>query len=288
MKGRETSSDARAARAFLAPAGALLALVAIAPLGAVAWLSLRRRLLVFDVDRFAGLENYRFLVEDARFWNALANTAAFTGVSVAVEFALGLGIAILLSTLKGGRGWMRAVVLVPWAIPTVVSARMWAWMYNPDFGVLNYLFGTRIDWLGSPRAAMGAAIAMDVWKTTPFVALLLVAAIEAVPRDLHRAASVDGAGPWTILRRITLPTIAPMMAVAAALRALDAFRVFDAIYVLTGGGPANRTETLSIYAYKVLFQTLQFGYGSTIAFATFCILGAVAIAGGAALRRRWA
>ncbi|MCA9772923.1 MAG: sugar ABC transporter permease, partial [Myxococcales bacterium] len=246
------------------------------------------RLLVFGIDRFAGLDNYRFLAEDPRFWNALGNTAVFTGVSVAVEFALGLGIALLLSEMKTGRGWMRAIVLVPWAIPTVVSARMWAWMYNPDFGVLNYLLGARVNWLGSPRWAMGAAIAMDAWKTTPFVALLLVAAIETVPPDLRRAAAVDGAGPWTILRRITLPTIAPMMLVAAVLRALDAFRVFDAIYVLTGGGPANQTETLSIYAYKVLFQTLQFGYGSTIAFATFCILGTVALAGGVALRRRWA
>lgn len=262
---------------FVLPAVILLGFVTIYPLLYVFWLSLQRRLLIFDISRFCGLENYRFLVTDGRFWNALENTVYFTSLSVSLELALGLSIALLLNRDFAAKGLVRAVVLVPWAVPTVVSARMWEWIYNTDFGILNHLLGQKINWLGSPGWAMHAAVLMDVWKTTPFVVILLLAGLQVIPRDLYRAARVDGAGSWQTFRRITLPLLKPVLLVVLIFRTLDAFRIFDAVYVLTGGGPANTTETLSIYAYKVLFQTLQFGYGSTLAVVVFLCVGAVSV-----------
>jgi multiple sugar transport system permease protein len=154
---------------------------------------------------------------------------------------------------------------------------MWEWMYNTDLGILNHLLGMQINWLGSPFWAMNAAVVMDVWKTTPFVAILLMAGLKLIPLEIIQAARIDGAGGWSIFRRITLPLLMPVVLVVLIFRTMDAFRVFDAVYVLTGGGPANTTETLSIYAYKVLFQTLQFGYGSTLAIVVFLCVGAMSL-----------
>lgn len=274
------SADRRLGYWLIGPAFLVLVVMALLPILAVLALSLQRRLPIFDIATFVGMGNYRFLMIDHRFWNSLGNTIYFTVVSVALELILGLAIAVLLDRPFRGRGWMRAIILIPWAIPTVVSAKMWEWIYNVEFGVLNYLLITMsltdepVNWLGDPFWAIHAAILMDVWKTTPFVTILLLAGLKMVPRDLYLAARVDGAGPWAVFRHITLPSLKPMILVVLLFRTLDAFRVFDAIYVLTGGGPANTTETLSIYTYKLLFQTLQFGYGSTLAVAMF---GCVAI-----------
>ncbi len=254
---------------FILPALLVLLLVAVYPLGYMLWLSFHKELLVFKISRFVGLDNYAYLAGDLRFWNALGNTAYFTGISTALELLLGLSMALLVNRSFKYKGLMMAIILVPWAIPTVVSARMWELIYNSDFGVLNYLLGVKVNWLGSPTWAMHAAIFADVWKTTPFVVLLLVAGLKVIPPELYRAAKVDGANSWYIFTHITLPLLKPVMLVALLFRTLDAFRVFDVIYVLTGGGPANSTETLSIYAYKVLFQTLRFGYGSTLAVVVF-------------------
>jgi multiple sugar transport system permease protein len=258
---------------FILPASILLSLITVFPMLYVLFLSMRRELPIFGVSRFTGLDNYLFLLSDDRFWNALGNTAYFTILSVSVELVLGLAIALLLEREFRHKGVMRAVVLLPWAIPTVVSARMWEWIFNGDFGVLNAFLGAKINWLGSPFWAMHAAVLADIWKTTPFVAIILMAGLQAIPRDVYRAARVDGAGSLDIFLRITLPLLRPVILVVLLFRSLDAFRVFDAVYVLTGGGPANTTETLSIYAYKVLFQTLQFGYGSTLAVAVFLCTG---------------
>lgn len=260
---------------MLLPSLVVMASVAFFPILFVLWLSLYRKLLIFNISRFVGLENYMFLARDDRFWRSLANTLYFTSVSVGMEFFLGLSIALLINREFRGRGWTRAIILVPWVVPTVVSAKMWEWMYNAEFGLFNYLlryfgfFDPSVNWLGDKFWAIHAAILMDVWKTTPFVALLLTAGLQMIPQHLYQAARVDGASGWYILRRITLPLLKPVILVVLLFRSLDAFRVFDAVYVLTGGGPAGTTETLSIYAYKVLFQTLQFGYGSTIATAIF-------------------
>jgi len=209
----------------------------------------------------------------------------FVAVSVTVEFLLGFAIALAMQRPFRGRALLYGAILVPWAIPTAVSARMWEWMYNTEIGVLNALAGVRINWLGSPEWAMHAAILMDVWKSTPFVALLFIAGLQGIPRDLYRAAMVDGANRWMILRAITIPLLAPVMLVALVFRTIDAFRVFDAIYVLTGGGPADSTETLSIYAYKTLFQSLEFGYGSTLAVVAFVCVATVTLAYAWLLRR---
>lgn len=271
MTGRDSGNR------FVLPAIILLSFVTIYPLVYVFYLSFHRRLLIFDISRFIGFGNYVFLVEDARFWNAFGNTVYFTAASVSLELLFGLGMAILLNRQFRCRGAVRAVVLIPWAIPTVVSARMWEWIYNTDFGVLNYLLGTKINWLGSPLWALNAAIFMDVWKTTPFVTVLLMAGLQVIPRELYQAARVDGAGDWAVFRKITLPLLKPVILIVLIFRTLDAFRVFDAVYVLTGGGPANTTETLSIYAYKILFQTLQFGYGSTLSVIVFLCTGFMSI-----------
>ena len=262
---------------FVIPALVLLFLVTIYPIIYVIYLSLHIKHLIFDVSKFVGFENYLFLLKDERFWNALKNTVYFTVVSVSLELLLGLSIAMLINKAFRLKGLVRAIVLIPWAIPTVVSARMWEWMYNTDFGILNYILGVKINWLGSTFWAMNAAIFMDVWKTTPFVIILLTAGLQVILQELYQSAKVDGATSWQIFRNITLPLLKPVILVVLIFRTLDAFRVFDAIYVLTGGGPANTTETLSIYAYKVLFQTLQFGYGSTLSVIVFLCVGLISI-----------
>jgi len=257
---------------FLAPAAVALGAVALFPALAVVWLSLEERSPLLPAVRFVGVSNYARLVSDGRFWNALANTAYFTCVSVVLELVLGLLVALLLVRAARGRALVYSIVLLPWAMPTVVSARLWEWLYNADYGVFNYLLGAHVNWLGSPVWALHAAILMDVWKATPFVALLLLAGLQTIPRELYQAAALDGAGAWISFRRITLPLLVPLMLVVLVFRTIDAFRVFDAIYVLTGGGPANSTETLSIYAYKILFQALEFGYGSAVAVSVLVVV----------------
>jgi len=262
---------------FVMPAVVLLSLVTIYPILSVLYLSLQRRLPIFDVSKFTGLDNYRFLLTDDRFWNALRNTVYFAATSVTLELLFGLVIALLLNRSFRLKGVVTALVLIPWAVPTVVSARMWEWMYNTDFGILNYLLGMKINWLGSPFWALNAAVFMDVWKTMPFVVILLLAGLKMIPRQIYQAARIDGAGAWSIFMKITLPLLMPVILVVLIFRTLDALRIFDAVYVLTGGGPANTTETLSIYAYKVLFQTLQFGYGSTLSVVVFLCTGSLSV-----------
>ncbi len=272
------SRERRQALLLVAPAVLVLAGVALYPLVAAVALSLQRVVLVFGEREFIGLDNYRFLLQDPRFWSALGNTAYFTLVAVSLELLLGLPLALLLHARFAGRGAFRAGILIPWAIPTVVSARLWAWLFNADYGLVNALLpGPALNWLGSPRLALHAAILVDVWKTTPFVALLLLAGLQGIPEELFRAARVDGAGAWRTFRSVTLPLLRPALALALLFRALDAFRVFDALYVLTEGGPANTTETLSLYAYKTLMRSGDFGYGSTLAVATFLCVGALAL-----------
>lgn len=257
-----------------APAAAALAAVALLPLLATAWLSLRRRIVVFGVDEYVGLANYRALWEDARFWNALGNTAYFTAVAVAAELLLALPLALVLQRAGRGRGALRAAVLVPWILPTVVAAKLWALLLQPDHGLLARLLpGAGGSLLASPALALHATILVDVWKTTPFVALVLLAGLQAIPEDLARAARVDGASSWRIFRSITLPLLRPAILLALLFRSLDAFRVFDAVFVLTEGGPGHTTESLSLYAHKTLLRAGSFGLGSAISLVTFlCVL----------------
>jgi multiple sugar transport system permease protein len=269
--------DRRAVYLLVTPAVVVLAGIALYPTIAALWLSLHRMIVVFHDERFIGLDNYLFMLRDARFRNALANTAYFTAVAVATELVLGMGLALLLAARTRGHALLRASILIPWAIPTVIAAKLWAWLLNPDYGVLVLLLpGERINWLGTPGYAMHATILVDVWKTTPFVAFLLLAGLVTIPRELYDAAQIDGASPLQTFARVTLPLLKPTVAVTLIFRTLDAFRVFDAVYVLTDGGPANTTETLSVYAYKMLMRAGDFGYGSALSVATFCCVMALA------------
>ena len=282
---------------FVLPAAALVGLLVVGPLASVVWLGLRSVMPVFHVDRFVGLANFAHLLEDTRFWKSLGTTLYFAAVAVSLELLLGLALALMLHRTFAGRGLARTAVLLPWALPTVVAARMWEWIYNPDFGIMNHLLRRAgaleapLSWLGDPFWAIHAAILADVWKTTPFATLILLAGLSAIPADLFRAARVDGARSGAVFLEITLPLLRPALVVTVLFRFLDSFRIFDAIYLLTGGGPANSTETLAVYVYKTLFQTLRFGYGSALAVAMFLLAALasvliVGIGGGSAFRRR--
>lgn len=273
---RAELGERRQALLLAAPAAAALALVALWPLLATFWLSLRRVLLVFGEDRLVGLANYAALGGDARFWGALANTVYFTAVAVAIELALALPLAL---ALQRSGPVVRAAVLVPWVLPTVVAARLWGFILDADLGVANRLWpGPPVAWLGTPALALNAAVLVDVWKTTPFVALILLAGLQGIPEDLLRAARVDGASPARIFRRVTLPLLRPAILLALLFRSLDAFRVFDAVFVLTAGGPGNTTETLSLYAFKTFLRAGSLGYGSALSTVTFLCVAALGAA----------
>jgi multiple sugar transport system permease protein len=272
---------------LLIPAALFLVAIALLPVLSTFWLSFRRELPVFGISEFLGLGNYSFLAGDRRFWSAARHTGYFTFCAVSLEMLLGLGLALLLHLQFPGRAIARALVMIPWAVPSVVAARFWAWIFNADFGVLNYLLGVRINWLGDPFWALNAAVAADVWKTTPFVVLLLLAGLQVIPEDLYRAARIDGANRWQSFRYITLPLLLPVILLVLLFRTMDAARVFDLVFVLTGGGPANASETLVVYAYKLLYRNLQFGYGSAISVATFLFILGLSLIYVFLLRRIW-
>lgn len=256
---------------FLAPALIILMIVGIYPLVRTMVLSFYDTTFINPESSFVGLRNYQNLFSDVWFGVSYKNTWIFTFISVTMETVLGLAIAVLLDKKLPGRKWVRASVLIPWAIPTVISASMWQWLFNADFGLLNYLL-TRMgiiesyhNWLGDSSSAMWAVIIADVWKTTPFIALILLSGLQTIPEDIYEAADIDGVSPRQRFRMITFPLLFPTLLTALLLRALDAFRVFDLVYVLTGGGPANSTEVLSGYAYKTTFSSTQVGYGAAMA-----------------------
>jgi len=243
----------------------------------VLWLSLQHRVPIFGVARFAGLDNYAFLASDPRFWGAARTTALFTVGSVALELVLGVGVALALARQRRGRRLALALLLLAWAMPAVVTAKLFEWLYHPAAGLVNVLLGGRaLNWLGDPALALPAVILADVWRAMPFVALLCYARLLAIPAELYEAAQVDGAGRLATLGRITLPLLARILLLALLFRTLDALRAFDIMFVLTGGGPAATTETLTVYAYRGLFQMLQLGFGSAIGVVVFVLVMAVA------------
>ena len=276
MTGRERD-DARAGRLMLAPALIALAVLAAWPGLWVLWLSLQRRIPVFGIERFVGPSHYAFLAVDPRFWNAVQVTLIFTFISVALEFLLGIGVALALQGQQRGRRTAVALLLLPWALPSVVTGRMFEWLYHPSAGLLNFLLGGQaINWLGEPMLALPALIVADVWRTMPFVALLCYARVLTIAPDIYEAARVDGAGAVATVRDITLPLLRRVLMIALLFRTLDALRAFDLMFVLTGGGPANATETLTVYAYRSLFQTLQLGFGAAIGVVVFALVMLVA------------
>jgi multiple sugar transport system permease protein len=278
--------DARAGVALLAPALVALAALAAWPGLWVLWLSLQQRIPIFGIDRFVGVAHYVFLAGDPRFWNAARVTLTFTVLSVALELVLGVAVALALQRQRRGRRVAVALLLLPWALPSVVVGRTFEWLYHPSAGLVDFLLGGRaVNWLGEPALALPALIVADVWRTMPFVALLCYARVLTIPGDVYEAARVDGAGRLATLRDITLPLLRRVLLIALLFRTLDALRAFDLMFVLTGGGPANTTETLTVYAYRSLFQTLQLGFGAAVGVVVFTLV--MLVAGGylRALRR---
>jgi multiple sugar transport system permease protein len=270
-------ADRRAGLLLLAPALLALALLTVYPSLWVLWLSLERRIPVFGVARFVGLANYEFLAGDPRLSNAAWVTLVFTGASVALELLLGVLVALALAGQRAGRRTALALLLLAWALPSVVTAKLFEWLYHPSAGLVNFLLGGRsLNWLGDPHLALPGLILADVWRTTPFVALLCYARLLTIPDALYEAAQVDGAGRLHMLGRITFPLLRRVLLIALLFRTLDALRAFDLMFVLTGGGPASTTETLTVYAYRSLFQTLQLGFGSAIGVIVFALVMATA------------
>lgn len=267
---------------LLAPALAMLAAVTLYPVVSVLALSLERRVPVFGIAEFVGLRHYRFLLGDDAFWNAVRVTGIFTAASVALEVVLGLGLALLLRHQRRFRVLAVGLLLLPWCLPGVAAARLWEWLYHPTAGLVSRLLrtlaGSEVAWLGDPVAALPALIVADVWRTTPFLALLAYARLASISPVVYEAAAVDGAGRTATFWTITLPMVAPVLAIAGLFRTLDALRAFDLMFVLTGGGPAGTTETLTLYAYRNLFQTLQLGFGAAVAVVVFALVAAVAAA----------
>ena len=289
MKSRP-STERRAAIAFVAPAVLALAALTAGPALWVFWLSLRERLPVFGIDRFAGLAHYAFLATDTRFWSAIRVTAVFTltssTTSVTLELLLGLGLALALRGQRVGRRSAISLLLLAWALPGVVTARVFEWLYYPTGGLVNAVLGVELNWLGAPSLALPALILADVWRTMPFVALFCYARLLTIPSVVYEAAAVDGASRLETFRFITLPLLAPVLLVTLLFRTLDALRAFDLMFVLTGGGPAGMTETLTVYAYRSLFQTLRLGFGSAIGVVVFALVMLVAAAYLRVLRRQ--
>ena len=284
MTGRQRA-DRRAGMAFVAPAVLTLAALALYPGLWVLWLSLQQRVPIFGIARFVGLDHFAFLATDPRFWNAARVTLTFAVVSVVLELVVGLAVALALQRQRVGRRLALSLLLLAWALPSVVTAKLFEWLYHPSAGLVNVLVGRSLNWLGDPALALPALILADVWRTMPFVALLCYARLLTIPPEVYEAARVDGAGRLATFTGITLPLLRSILLVALLFRTLDALRAFDLMYVLTGGGPAGTTETLTVYAYRSLFQTLQLGFGAAVGVVIFVLVMAVAAAYLRMLRR---
>ncbi|HEY1382611.1 MAG TPA: sugar ABC transporter permease [Dongiaceae bacterium] len=267
----------RIAWLFVAPMLVAVALVAAWPLARTIAFSFTDAYLS-DLEnwQFLGFANYVALSADPLWWQAVGTTLAFAVVSVGLETLLGLAVALTLNAHMPGRGLLRAAVLIPWAIPTVISAKMWGWMLHDLYGVVNAallklkLIDAPWAWLADPKLAFVSVVAVDVWKATPFMTLLILAALQVLPKEIYQAGKVDGASPVRMFLRVTLPLIRPALVVAIIFRGLDALRVFDVIYVLTGNNPA--TTTMSVYARQQLVDFQNVGYGSAAATSLFLIV----------------
>jgi multiple sugar transport system permease protein len=277
---RSGLSERRLAAAMLSPSLIVILIVAAYPIGYAIWLSLHQYSLIHPgLSRWVGVDNYRDALKSGPFWSSIKTTFIFTAISVSLELVIGMGMALLMHAAFRGRSILRAAVLVPWAILTVGTAIMWRSIVQPDVGFLNqilkalHLPGAHTVWLAQDGYALAVMVFADVWKTAPFMALLLLAGLQVIPDDVQDAAKVDGATAWQRFVRVTLPLLRPAILVALIFRTLDALRIFDLPYVLTQG--ANGTTSLSLYAYQQLTQNRLIGPGSALAVLTFIIVMAV-------------
>ena len=266
----------RTALLFLLPSFIFVAVFSLFPILESFRLSFYRLILTLPWlgQKMVGWQNYIDLAEDPVAVESLVTTLIFVGVTIPLELLLGLGIALVLNDVFRGRGLLRAVVLIPWAIPTVVSSQMWRFIFNDRYGLINFIFfggdvSRYLAPLADPHLALVAIMAAEIWKTTPFAALILLAGLQGIPDDLYEAASIDGATPWQKFRHVTVPLIRPALLLALLFRTIDSLRVFDLVFVTTQGGPADATNVLQFYGYKKTFAEGMVGYGSAIAVAVF-------------------
>jgi multiple sugar transport system permease protein len=260
--------------AWYVPLALLVGLVFVYPALRTVGLSLFRQSAAngFQTE-FVGLANYERIAGDSRLLNSLRVTAIFTVASVALEFTFGLILALAANQLMKGQDAVRTILLIPWTLPTAVIAVLWAWIFNDQFGVVNAsllrlrIFSAPFTWLATAPGAMTAIIIADVWKTVPFVFIILLAGIQSIPPELYEAIEIDGGGAWAKFRFVTWPLLSPFAFIALIFRAIQAFAIFDLVYVMTGGGPGGSTETVSIYVYQTYMRYLDFGYGSAISVA---------------------
>lgn len=277
-------NEAHLGWALTLPALSAIAVVAVFP---IIW-TIGESLYVHDLRMpwlgrpFVGLANYAEAVSSARFWRAMAHTAVFTAATVTLELAGGLLLALIVNHISRGRGLVRTAVLLPWAIPTVVVALIWRFLFDSPAGVVNDIL-LRLGmspptWFGDAIGAWVPVILADVWKMTPFVAVLLLAGLQQIDGSLYEAARIDGADWSRRLTEITLPLLRPALLVAFVFRTLDAFRVFDVIYVMTGGGPGTATEPLALLTFSTLLQNLRFGFGAALSVIVFLISIVFAVA----------
>ncbi|SCB50816.1 carbohydrate ABC transporter permease [Rhizobium multihospitium] len=247
--------------------------------------------LVGTGGNFVGIDNYAKMLANSNFQRTLITTAWFAIISVAAEMVLGVLAALLLNQDFRGRGVLRALMILPWALPTVVNATLWRLIYNPEYGALNAaltqlgLLDAYRSWLGEPGTALTALIVADCWKNFPLVALIALAALQAVPRDIVAASLVDGAGPFKRFRFVILPYLVGPLMVALVLRTIEAFKVFDIIWVMTRGGPANSTRTLSILVYQEAFSFQRAGSGASLALIVTLLVTVLAAAYAALVRK---
>jgi multiple sugar transport system permease protein len=268
-------SERRLAYLLITPAVVLMLAVTGYPIGYAVWLSLQRVSLTTPDDQtFVGLANYQTVLTDRYWWTALVVTLVITVISVAIELVLGLALAIVMHRTIIGKGLVRTAILIPYGIVTVAASYSWYYAWTPGTGYLANLLPDGSAPLTQQIPSLGIIILAEVWKTTPFMALLLLAGLALVPEELHRAAQMDGAGAWKRLMKITLPLIKPAILVALLFRTLDAFRIFDNIYILTAG--ANNTYSVSILGYDNLFKAFNLGLGSAISVLIFACVAAIA------------
>lgn len=271
--------DQRTGLYLLIPAGIMLLLVFAYPIGRSLWLSFFDQNLATGLEPvFAGLNNYARIAGDGRFWQSFWITTRFTVITVVLELILGMGIALVLNQAFRGRNLVRTIAILPWALPTALIALGWTWIFNDQYGIANDillrlgLIQQGINWLGSPFTANLALIVADVWKTTPFISILLLAGLQSIPGDLYEAHALEGATPWQSFYRITLPLLMPQIIIAMLFRFAQAFGIFDLMAVMTGGGPGGSTEVVSLYIYATAMRYLDFGYSAAMVVVTFLLL----------------
>jgi len=263
---------------FLLPSFVVVGVFSLYPIFESFRLSFYRMILTLPWlgEKFVGWQNYADLVSDPVALSSFTTSVIFVAVTTPIEVLLGLAMALVLNKSFRGRGWLRAVVLIPWAVPTVVASQMWRFIFNDRYGVFNYLlFGdaTQFYWapLAEPGLALMSIMIADIWKTSAFAALIILAGLQGIPQELYEAANVDGASAWQKFRHITLPLIKPALLLALLFRTIDALKVFDLVFVMTQGGPADSTNVLQFYGYKKSFAEGMIGYGSAIAVAVFLV-----------------